>query len=394
MASSYRLRRFSSPGCLKSVAPNLLREFLHPYNQTLAERGVDLSSGAPIDYPKLAAVLMSPDHTMPDAMLDALFFVDEMSTPNCFDDLVTESQAWEIDLGSSMEPSAADLAVRIWLKNPDALERMHAERFLLKPKSFHSFLATASVLPALEQPSPQKLAALEAELNDWFETRKRGRGTRVFVFIRENRAWFLIRHGEPYKREGTLEGDESSSVYYRPEKFDVLAYNGEVGELAIHAGTKGEQNTYCRAIGKHLFGSEEYFDISRLDGKFTLRPIAEDGRACLSCADNEEIEEIQLVELHFRHDSHQYHVEVHKADDVFSALEDIGRQLSSQAILLKANFRVKFKNASRPRTLVVRPPAVTIFDRESDAEVLEKWLTARGFIRVEYAEIDAAVAAA
>ena len=385
MASNFRLRRFSNPATLKSIAPALLRQFLLPYVAVLAQRGLLLDETISIDYDTLAEILMSPDESMPDAMLDALFFVDEMSVPGNFDDLMQEATELGIDL-AGQEPSAADLAVRLWLTDSNALERLHAERFLVKPKAFHSYHASSASLPALEQPSVALIEALQEELNDWFETHKRGRGTRVFVFLRDTRAWFLIRHGEPYKREGTLEGDESSSVYYRPEKFDVLTYNIEVGELAIHAGTKGQKEKYCQAIGKHLFGSETFFDVNATAGKFTLAPIVAEGAACLEVGElSDTIDTIRLVELHFRHDVQLYHVEVHKSDDVFTALKLIDRAIPDSAQLLKASFRVFFRNATRPRTVVVRPPSVTIFDRESDADVLERWMELRGFIKAEHA---------
>jgi hypothetical protein len=230
---------------------------------------------------------------------------------------------------------------------------------------------------------------LENDLNDWFETKKRGRGTRVFPFARDNGMWFLVRHGEPYKREGTIKDGESSGVFYRPERFDVLVYDPAIGELAINARTKGEKEAYCRVLGKHVFGHEAFFDVDRLDGKFTLRPIVDDWRACLACSDMDGIEEISLSELQFRHDSCQYHVEVHKADDVFGALDSIQRSIPAGAQLLRAGFKVKFLNALRPRTVVVRQPNVTVFDRESDAELLNKWLTRRGFIQLETSGYDA-----
>lgn len=392
MSASCRFRRFSNPSILKRIAAANLNAFFGPFESYLNGRGLQLGSPGEIDYALLASILMAPDETMPDEMLDALFFVDEMSIPACFDDLMNEATALGIELAVGREPTTADLAVQIWLRNAESLERLHAERFLVKPKSFQTFLSTFAVLPPLRQPSPQQLTALQEELNDWFETHKRGRGTRVFVFIRDTRAWFLIRHGEPYRREGTLEGDESSSVYYRPEKFDVLTYNGELGELSIHAGTKGEKQIYCKMLGKHLFGGEDFFELDSTGGKYTLAPIVLDGPACLSCVEIEGIEEIALAELHFRHDSQQYHVEVHKADDVFAALQEIGRTIPESAQLLKATFRVTYENATRPRTLVIRPPAVTIVDRESDADVLERWMELRGFIQTDHADADAVLA--
>ncbi|MEX0653920.1 MAG: hypothetical protein WD534_12745 [Phycisphaeraceae bacterium] len=389
MASSFKLRHFSNPSILRNINRTLLVAFLDPHRAFLAQRGFDLVNSDEFDYDALVAILMSPDEDTPDTLLDALFFVDEMSLPDCHEDLLTEAYAEDIDLPESDGITTADLAVRLWLTDSNILERMHAERFLVKPKSFQYFLSTFTRLPDLHHPAEAVLQALQEELNDWFETKKRGRGTRVFPFAREDGFWFLVRHGEPYKREGTLENGESSSVYYRPEKFDVLMYNPQIGELAIHAGTKGEKQAYCRSFGKHLFGSDAFFDIESVEGKFTLEPIIADWRNCVACEDVEGLDEVRLTELQFRHNAMQYHVEVHKADDVFAAMDDIERAVPAGATLLRASFKVKFTGALRPRTVVIRPPNVTIFDRESDSDLLNRWMTERGFIRLEASEDDA-----
>jgi hypothetical protein len=70
------------------------------------------------------------------------------------------------------------------------------------------------------------------------------------------------------------------------------------------------------------------------------------------------------------------------------------RQLPDDARLVMAKFRVKFRNAVRPRTVVLRPPNVAIFDRESDSDALNDWLTKRGFIQIRRADADDAVGAA
>lgn len=380
MASSYRLKRFTNPTTLKSIAQPLLIQFLQPHAIYLTGQGMDLTPGDNFAYDHLTSILAEPNDHTPEEMLDAFFFVDEVSLPAYFDDLCDLATELGIDLNGAGEETSADLAVRVWLIDPHRIERLHAERFLTKAKSFEYFLSSGTSLPDLYQPADAVLQAIQDDLNDWFETKKRGRGTRVFPFIRNEGVWFLVRHGEPYKREGTITNGESSSIFFRPEKFDVLIYNPQLGEMAIHAGTKGEKQAYCKVFGKHLFDNEAFFCLEGDDGKFTLAPIVEDGRACLACTDVDGIEEVQLCEIQFRHHSHQYHVEVHKADDVFSALEDINRIIPASARLLRASFKIKFQNAVRPRTVVIRPPNITIFDRESDAELLTVWMIKRGFI--------------
>lgn len=394
MANTFRLRRFSDPSILKSISRPLLLRFLKPYRSFLADRGLRLPKAGDVNFDKLAQILISPAEDTPEELMNALFFVDEMSMPTLFDELSDCAASVGIDIATDEKPTAADIAVKIWLKDPDALQSMHAEGFLTKAKSFKSFLSLGKKIPTIRKATARVRAALEDDLNDWFDKKRRGRGARVFIYPRDDLVWFLVRHGEPYKREGTLENGEPGSIFYRPEKFDVIIYNRDLGELAIHAGTKGEMTAYCELIGKHLFGSQRTFDVEEKGGKFSLEPIRASGRKCLVCADVDGIENVELVELHIRHDSDQYHVETHKAADVFRALDEIMRQLPDDARLVMAKFRVKFRNAVRPRTVVLRPPNVAIFDRESDSDILNDWLTKRGFIQIRRADADDSIDAA
>ena len=54
----------------------------------------------------------------------------------------------------------------------------------------------------------------------------------------------LVRHGDPFRREGSFDAGQTSSVFYRPEKHDVLVYEPAIGEIRMHAASKGEKETY------------------------------------------------------------------------------------------------------------------------------------------------------
>lgn len=376
--ASFHLRRFSSPAVLKQVEHALLLKFLEPHRPALEGRGVEFVERARFDFDALASVLMNPGDDAPEALLDAFFFVDEVAVPECYEDLLDEARRVGIELGDTPNLSPADLAVRIWLDDPEALQRFHAERFLVRTKKFEHFPSVSTRVPSIKQPTDVVMQVLQDHLNAFFETRKKGRGTRIFPFVREESIWFLIRHGEKLKREGTIENGEPSSIFYRPEKFDIVIFDRDLGELAIHASSKGEKETYCHAFGKHLFGNEGLFSLET-DGKFTLAPIIERGPDCLVCTDIDGMESARLAELQWRHDSDRYHLEIHKTDDVFAALAEIRRAIPRSATLVKAVFKVKFRSAERERSVAIKPPNVAIFDRESDAPRVHEWLTRRGF---------------
>lgn len=388
MATSFKLRNFSNPAILKAISRPLMMQFLQRYDEFFDGRHFTMNACEELDYDHLASILMSPGEDTPEELLDALFFIDEMSLPGYYDELMNKVSKAGIDMGTLPQPTVGDLAVAIWLASPSLLESIHAEQFMVRAKKFDSFLTTCSTIPSFTFPAVATVQNLEGDLNNWFETKKRGRGTKVFVFMRDDIAWFLVRHGEPYKREGTLKNGEPSSIFYRPEKFDVLLYNPEIGEFSIHTSTKGEKKAYCKFFGRHIFASESTFDIDRCGDKYTLDPLRIDDSDSLLCTDVDGIDEINLCELQFRHDANIYHIEIHKADDVFEALELQSRCIPAGASLVKASFKITFTNSIRPRTVSIRPPNVAIFDRESDNLLVNTWLEKRGFITIKKEAID------
>ena len=68
-----------------------------------------------------------------------------------------------------------------------------------------------------------------------FAATKRGTGCRILPVSAddEDKTYFLIRHGMPFKREGKMESGESKTIFYRPEFHDVIVYDRANNELAV-----------------------------------------------------------------------------------------------------------------------------------------------------------------
>jgi hypothetical protein len=229
------------------------------------------------------------------------------------------------------------------------------------------------------------LAALESDLDTWFESKKRGCGCRIFVYPREQEIWFLVRHGQPFKREGSLKGGESTSVYYRPEKHDVLIYNQALSEMRMNAKSKGEKELYREKFGLHLFGFENYFPGT---AKYTLTPLGEDSEAALVCNDIEGMEWVKLTEIRYYWGGTQHEIEIRRADDLLAALRQRGREITHGQRIVKAGFLVKFKDSKTPRSVAIRPDNIAEYTRDDDGALVEQWLAKRGFIRSEQLEED------
>ncbi|SOB57584.1 conserved protein of unknown function [Pseudodesulfovibrio profundus] len=82
--ATYNLRRFAHADGLKAIAREHLLALLKPHKPYFDGRGLTLpppSASDGIDYDQLVNVLMNPDTDTPKGLLDALYFVHEMATP-------------------------------------------------------------------------------------------------------------------------------------------------------------------------------------------------------------------------------------------------------------------------------------------------------------------------
>ncbi len=389
--ATYRLRHFSSGHTLRSVAPERLLRFLDQYRGFFATRGYQLPAAelaGQIDHQRLVDVFLSPDTSSPRELLDALFLVDEMATPEGMNALIDAALQAGLELDPGDDHSPADVAIQVWLLDSEILERKHAEQFLFKPKSFEYYKSDRAQIPQFVVPSTATRRALERVLDDWFESKKRGRNTRVLVYPKDDEVWFLIRHGEPFKREESLQGAEVASVCYRPLKYDVAVYNRHLGEMRINASLVGEKKLYREQFGQHFFGDDNFFSINK---KYTLEPLREHGLASMACGDIDGIESITLTEVHFLWGGAFKEIEVRKATDVFAALEARDRDLPEHPRLIKAGLKLKFTDSKTPRSVTIRPPNIAQYTRDSDAVILEAWLEQRGFIMHEEVNDHAAV---
>ena len=388
--ANFKLKRFANVTILRRIDPGLLIEFLQPFCQFLSGQCGMAWPDDPrdLDYSCLANILMSPPANLPEDLLDALYFADTLADDEHYDRLLEEATKAKIDLGPH-DPSPEDLTLRIWLADQSILERVHAEQYWVRPKTFRSYYCSDIHHHDWTSPDTNAHKALEENLNKWFDFKKKGRGARVFFFPSGEGVWLLVRHGQMVRREGTIEtGGDPGSVFYRPEKFDVLIYYPKTGELAIHNETKGERGVYCRLIGRHIFDDADFFRFDNPIPKYTLQPLVNFGPDCLACGDVDGIAYVHLYELHLRHDSEQKNIEIRRADDVFLALAQQQRFLQEEQgsmTMLRAKFKVTFVGG-RKRTITIEPPNTASFDREMDNTMIHNWLLQRGFIITDNTE--------
>jgi hypothetical protein len=376
---TFALRHFSRPETLRTIATDRLINFLNPHRQFFSSRGLALpptGSSEELDYSRLIGVFLSPNKKTPSELIDALYVVDEMATDEGMEALLDEVERQGLKiLGSDHTP--ADVAVHVYLINKRILERIHAEHHVARVRSFESYQTDRSKKPRFRSPSAKQLEALASELDDWFEGRKRGRGARIWMVERADGVLFLVRHGELFKREESMDGIEPSSVCFRPLKYDVLFYSPHVGELLVNARSKGEKELYRAQFGKHLFGDADLFPGTE---KYTLNPLREQGEASLTCSDIVGIDWVKLVEVQFLFGGDPYEVVTRKSGDMFSLLELRGKPFPEGGRIIRATFKIKFSDSKMPRSVVIKPSNIAQFTRDDDSVLVEEWLEARGFV--------------
>ena len=379
--SAFNPRIFTNPGRLKEISPKNLTAFFTPWQAYFLTRGLDLSSAslADLPYDEIAHILLNPDDSVPEGMVDALYYVHETANNEAMEELLERAERAGLELETDPEMTAADVALQIWLINPDLLQRHHAETVAFKRTNFMYFSGSATKKSGGSLPVISEVAykAMQEHMDIWFEKKRRGRDCQIFAFPRGKKIWLLVRHGMPMRREGKHRDDgESGIAFYRPQQHDVLIYDSETDEIGVNAGTKGERELYLETFGDALFGSKTYFDPSE---RYTLEPLRESGPKSMACDDIEGIKGVRLVEFGRIWPGPVPEREIRKADDLFKAFGENWKLRLGEGFFTHATFKFAFDGAKRERSVTIRPANIARYERESDEAMIEEWLKARGF---------------
>ena len=392
MAKAYQPKRFTDIGLLKRIDFPLLIRLLECHKSFFDEQEGFVWAHDPTEFPfdVLAKILMSLNTATPINLLEVLYFVERLADDEYFDDLLKLANRQNVNLDNIPNPTVTDLVLLLCLECPDGVGQFHADIYRddaqKKAKRFESYFPADGIPQPMQKPTKTVCEQMETELNSWAKTHKRGIGMWVFIHQDKNAVWFMIRHGQPMKRENTVEEDGSNGLaFYRPEKFDVAIYYPDSGELAIGVRTKGQKLAYAHAIGLYCFGNENYFS-SESASKYTLDPLLENGvDALFNSLDIPEIEKVTLYELHIAHENQKDNLEIRRNRDLFRAFEKQHRDITteSEIELFKAKLIFHFSD-KRTRIVTLELPNIAIYDREVEHDLIHGWLMEHGFILVKH----------
>jgi hypothetical protein len=372
--------RFTDPDWLRTIDGARLGRFLLPWQDYLAQRGVvfSITDHCILDPAVLVRVLASPDEATPRDMIDALYAVRETASDDHMEELLTAARTHDIHLPDGPDLGASDIAIEMWLADPEIVRARQAQAFALETKSFVYFASKGGAGGPFPSVDDGLRNQFEQACDVWFATHRRGRGCRLYCFDDQERTWLTIRHGQTMRREAIHQEDGSvGSELYRPQRHDVLIYDPSTGELGINAGTKGERALYLRTLGEVMYGDADRFP-SR--DKYSLEPLIADGAKSLSCCDIEGLKRVALIEYKTFWGGQYGEVETRRARDIFAALERRPDPFLRGPTPVQAKFSIDFHDARKCRTVTIRPPWTARYERNEDSVAIERWLRARGFM--------------
>jgi hypothetical protein len=184
-----------------------------------------------------------------------------------------------------------------------------------------------------------------------------------------------------------MKEDQPATIFYRPQKHDVLVYDPARGELRMNCCSRRERQFFLRAFGIHLFGDEHFFPGT---AKYTLAPLVRSGRDCLACADVPGLERVRLKEVEFYFPGAPWQRVLRRADDIFELVENEEVRWPGRVEeITRATFEIKFWKTRRPRRLTIVPCNKALYGRDEDSRLLEQWLEARQFLVPNRSETNA-----
>ena len=392
--SNYNPRLFRHLALLQQIHRPLLVRFFQPHRVFLNNLGAglpDVNDADTLNCEALHRALLSPADMAPVELVEALYLIDEVATEDG-DEAIREEISMKLP-GFQIDPlwSEAELAIAVWLQHPRIVEDAHARLHAFQPRRFFTWRSAEDFLPDMPEDLEGAVSAISTRLESFFQdadVNRNGPGQpprrfRVFHYLNQAQPGtirFLVRHaGKLQNAPSVNEAGDSYLALFRPEIYDVVVFNHGTRELRINAGSKLEQNAYALVFGERLCGDAETFVPH---GHYTLDPLR-DGPACLACLDTVGIRSVRLVEVALNHGGIHNEYEIRRATDIYAThfFQDGG--FAEGVPFERAVFKVTFRHSEHVRKVTIKPPRTAIYMRDTDGDIIEQWLRARGFNQEE-----------
>lgn len=377
---TYNPKQLGEPEVIREINPTVLCAFLRPFERYLRTRGLEVKEPNRIDsaaIEKLVDVLINPTMKTPQGLLNAVYYVEEMSTPLAADSLLTRAQQAGMPFDEDGKHSLADIVMQVWLFDSKMVETQHAWQTWKTPRRMECFqpVQSTGIAPISMTEDRLKLAIKDA--GDWFAKNNRGRKVFMTPRIVDDEIQIAIRRGDPYNRKPTIDDDGMDTVTFREAKKDSMIYDLSEEVLMLNSSLKSSYPIYSRIFGKLLFDDPEYFGIF---SRYTLAPLSELGEDALSPGELDAIEEIVLLNYRVWLGGPFNRYIIHGADDFFADLKWRGGFFQAEGPLDRANFRIKYRHVKARRNLTLYTGNSSSYTRDEYARHIEDWLQLRRFV--------------
>jgi hypothetical protein len=344
-----KIKRFGNPEFLRKIKPETLLKLLRCFNDFFRERGMDFSGSSLNDaqLEQLSALIVSPPSTCPGAFLDAVDMLDTLSSNAGLDELrMVDGEL--VRKVQEKGDSAGDIAVKVWLMDRTALERIYTKFSIDRGRTMKCFSPGKGHRPVT--PDRAICRAMEKDLEfacaDLFDSPT----CEVLAFDDEDGHAFLIRHGEHVKRFEILDDENKRDTRaLRLLKHDV-AFVYHTGEVLLSGRSEGIRETYRSVFSEHIFGEKRILVPSK---RFTLEPIRR-GRDCLNPTELDDSAAPMLRELQIQRRGAPRSIVI-RGDNVFDELEEHGSDFLRSFHLVRARFTLGVEGERKSPSVVICP---------------------------------------
>lgn len=382
MAGS-NLRKFKNPEVLRKFSFQRLLEMVSRYKGYFdrMQFQIDGATEESFDYDGLAAILSNQMFVGEYEELFNGFALVGATSMECFNDVLRTFISKSSYAGELMDTmSTADMALLVYLHNPEELSVLETDYAALKKKSF-AMRATRRDIRNLVI-TPAQLHNFEEGMNLIFQAKNYGSTARVTLTENDSRELvLLVRHGDSYRRQGiVMNGRKSKTIGFQPESYNTLSINRDTGELRLGIPTspKWMEDAYCRQLGKSLFDDYDAFSTPRIND---LDKIKELGRNILVYHGAAEVKSISLLSIKAYLSGNNGMSAILEADngDLFQDMERHYFKLSSMGRIIRAKFLVKIGRSER--TIILDASNRSGYDYDDFGMVVDEWLRQVGVIR-------------
>ena len=344
-----KIKRFGNPEFLRKIKPETLLKLLRCFDEFFRSRGMDFSGASLNDaqLEQLSALIVSPPSTCPGAFLDAVDMLDTLSSNAGLDELrMVDGEL--VRKVQEKGDSAGDIAVKVWLMDRTALERIYTKFSIDRGRTMKCFSPGKGHRPVT--PDRAICRAMEKDLEfacaDFFDSPT----CEVLSFDDDDGHAFLIRHGEHVKRFEILDDENKRDTRaLRLLKHDV-AFVYHTGEVLLSGRSEGVRETYRSVFSQHLFGDKKVLVPSK---RFTLEPIRR-GRDCLNPTELDASAMPVLRELQIKRRGVNRSLFIH-GDNVFDELEELGSDFLRPFHLVRARFTLDVEGERKSPSVIICP---------------------------------------